>query len=116
MLIIQTTTHYAMAYELPVRYGPDICYNADGSEKKIKISYTQTQATDTSPIKLDASGSTVPSGDISYRWNPNKPSAGFEPVYTLEDSAKGYSRTTQLQIVDLTCNIHLVTSFEVYSK
>jgi len=80
--------------------------------KKIQLKWTQTQATDTSPIKLDASGSTVPSGQIEYLWNANH----TDPVLMTDDGNPGSYRLMTLTIRDKVCDMEEVVGVRVTSK
>lgn len=80
--------------------------------KPVTIRWTQTQETDTSPITLDASSSSVPSGQIDYTWN-NK---SKDEVLIDEDRDKGVHWTNKLRITDKVCGVSEETQIRVISK
>lgn len=84
--------------------------------KKVHIKIVQTQETDTSPIKLDASGSTVPSGKIAFEWNGKTIPENTKAVYMVEDSSPGSYSTQKLRVRDLVCNTSELKEERVTSK
>ncbi|PQQ23060.1 hypothetical protein [Photorhabdus hindustanensis] len=81
--------------------------------KKIHIDVKVIQEKPGDKIKLDASGSTVPSGNIGYNWNKKGPDQ------VIIEVAPGSSRTyyqQSVQIIDKTCGIYNATMINVHSK
>lgn len=90
-----------------------LCYEPNNDEKEIKIHVKQTQETDTSPIKIDVSGSTVPSGQAEFLWDYEK---STNPVLTVSDAEPGAYRTRALTIRDKVCGFSHGFSVGVESK
>ena len=91
---------------------PPIKIIGDYRLKPVTIRWTQTQETDTSPITLDASSSSVPSGQIDYTWN-NKYK---DEVLIDPDKDKGVHWTNKLRVTDKVCGVSEETQIRVISK
>lgn len=103
LLLTQISTPLYAASSLPAS-----CYNADKTIKKINVHYEVTQDTSSSPLKVDASGSTVPSGEIEYLWDVYldgqfKNDAPKTAILVLKDGEEKQGRMVDLTVRDKVC-------------
>lgn len=115
-LITQISTPLYAASSLPAS-----CYNADQTIKKINVHYEVTQDTSGSPIKVDASASTVPSGEIEYLWDVYlggqfKSDAPKTAILVLKDLEAKAGRMVDLTVRDKVCKNREVANIQVISK